>query len=510
MRLLRRQPRLYSGKFNAQSIRHVGIYALVSLVSVLVFVPNLNGTFVADDWPVIARNTDAWQGGMQLFTTTRFGWYRPLFDLFIALGWKLFGLQPSGYHAFVLFLYALIAVAVGTLAELLSHDLRVGVLSTALFGLHGSHAEPVLWIAAANEVLAGLFGVLSVAAYLLFRRSGKVGWLLCAWLGYLLGLGCKETVVFVPIMLMIYDAWLYQPAGRRTVWQTLAPSLPFLLAGIAFVAFRIQTGSPYATSVGILRILMNFAYYTGVLVLAMPDNYGYYTSLPLWRQEPWLPLVTIGLAVAAIIILVLLQGQVRKGSLGHGGPASTPGHHLRSRVLGFAVAWSLVALAPVALTAPGRTAFLSSVGVSWAFALFVSGQRASLPWRFARWPLVALLLWAGANLGVSAYRVYWWRTAAATSEMVMNQLETQLAGEKADHTVWLLGLPDHLKHAYTFRNAFPAAGKLRFPGWDLRAVLDVDLQGGMSLQGAAREAEQIPCADCSIFWYDDGVLERLK
>jgi hypothetical protein len=283
------------------------------------------------------------------------------------------------------------------------------------------------------------------------------------------------------------------------------------LVGIAFVAFRIQTGSPYATSVGILRILANLAYYAGVLILAMPDNYGYYTSLPLWRQEPWFPLLTIGLAVAAITILAWLLPRTRQGNPGLNQPANKPGQLSQPRVFGFAVAWSLVSLAPVALTATGRTAFLSSMGVSWAFALvFVSIQRASLPKPFVRWSLVALVLWAGANLSVAAYRVYWWRNAADTSEMVMNQLETQLIGEDTDHAVWLLGLPDHLKHAYTFRNAFPAAGQLRFPGWDLHAVLDVDLQRGTGQRDATRAVEQIPCTDCPIFWYEDGVLERLR
>jgi cbb3-type cytochrome oxidase subunit 3 len=492
-------------------IRHIGIYGLASLVSVLVFVPNVNGYFVADDWPVIARNIDAWQRGGQLFTTIRFGWYRPLFDLFIASGWKLFGLHPAGYHAFVLLLYAVVAAAVGGLAEMLTHDLHAGVLSTALFGLQGSHAEPVLWIAAGNEVLAGLFVVLSVAAYVLFRRSGKLGGLVCAWLGYLLGLASKETVVFLPIMLMIYDVWLYRPGRRRAMWQTLVPSLPFLLVGIAFAAFRIQTGSPYSTSVGILRILSNLAYYVSVEVLAMPDNYGYYTSLSLWRQEPWIPLLTISLAGAFIGILVWLLSKMRKGNLGHGRPESGPGPVWPSRMLGFAVAWSLVSLAPVALTATGRTAFLSSIGVSWTFALlFVSIRHVPLPARFARWSLVALVLWAGANLGVSAYRADCWRSAASTSKRVMSQLETHLSGEQSNHTVWLVGLPDHLKHAYTFRNAFPDAAKLRFPGWDIQAVLDVDLQGSTSQQMVAQGMGPMSCTDCSIFWYEDGVLERLR
>jgi hypothetical protein len=476
--------------------RHVGTYVLASLLPALVFLPNIGGFFVADDWPVIARNVNLWQDGMRVFTSTRFGWYRPLFDGLIFLCWRLFGLNPTGYHVCALVLYVLVSSAVGALGELLTHERAIGFLSTFLFAIHGSHAEPVLWIASANELLAGLFVVLSMAGYVLFRRSGKWLWLLAAWLGYLLGLASKETATFLPVMMIAYDILLYRSPGRKTTWRTYIPAAPFVLTGIIFVILRLWAGSPYPTSVGIWRIAANLGYYSGVLALALPDNYGYFTSLPLWRQDPLIPILTVGLAASSLAILgwLLLTSKARE-------------IRRRSRPLAFAVAWSLLALLPVLLTATGRTAFLASMGVTWTAAiLFISVWRESPPRQARRWALVALALFSTAHLTVSAYRVYWWRQASETSEAVMDQVQREFLEEGINSSLWLVNLPDHLKHAYTFRNAFPAAGELLFPGSDIRAVLDIDLITATRQQAM----DQISCTDCAIFWYETGALERLQ
>ncbi len=475
------------GERRSLPARFVGAYALAAL-PVSLFLPNVTAYFVADDWPILARNIHAWEEGLRLFTATRFGWYRPLFDLWIALNWEVFGLNPAGYHAFVFVLYVLVAVGVGLLAALLSGERWAGVLSTFLFALNGAHAEPVLWIAAANEVLAGFFVVGSLLAYVQFRRSGRGGWLVVAWLGYLLGLASKETAVFLPLALLLYDAWLYRPAETPSRWRRFAPAGGFLLTGAIFTILRLRAGSPYSAAVGVPRIAANLAYYVAVEGLALPDNYGYLTSLPLWRQAPGLPLLTVGLAVAA---LAVLAGVLRKSAGGR------RDGRLR-RALGFSVAWALLALAPVLLTATGRTAFLSSVGVAWGVSLLIV-----LAWRPAsrrglrRWVLAALVLFASAHLAVSAYRAYWWRQAGETSRSVVAQLD-DLLSEQGDESVWLVGLPDHVRHAYVFRNAFPQAGALLSPGREIHAVLDSDLGTPQAL-----------CTDdCTIYWYEDGILTR--
>lgn len=479
--------------------RRIWAYVPAALFGVLVFLPNMRGYFVADDWTVIARNVNAWQEGVRLFTRIRFGWYRPIFGLFIALCWKLFGPNPTGYHLIIIVLYTLMSIVVGALAESMTGDRRVGLLSTTFFAIHGAHAEPVLWISSANEVLAGLSVTLSMMNYVAFRRHGHAFWLLVAWLFYLLGIASKETAVFLPLMLIMYDCWFHFPSARRSVWRLLVPGMLFGAVGIAFVAFRLLAGSPYSTRVSLLRIGINLGYYAAVEVFALPDNYGYLTALPLWLREPLLPILAVGLATGSFTILAWLL-VTRKSDL----------HHTYLRALAFGILWSLVALFPVILVATGRTAFLSSAGIAWSFAvLFVLVWSNVTRPEHKSWVLIALAFLTAANLLVSAYRVYWWRWAGDTSRETLALLDRYLADIPANSPVCLVGLPDHVKHAYTFRNAFPAAGWLLFPGRDIRTLLDVEVQGLTKQDAIALVSTQMDCSDCAIFWYEDGELEEL-
>jgi hypothetical protein len=477
-------------------------YLLATLLPALIFLPNLNSYFVADDWPVLARNLLAWQRGITLFTSAHFGWYRPLFDLFLSGCWALFSLNPLGYHLFVLFLYVLVAATVGVVAEVLTGHRPIGLLSALLFAIHGAHAEPVLWIASANEILAGLMVALGTLAYLLFRRSNHGAWLVLAGLSFLLGLASKETALFMPLALVALEWIVFSPSWPRLNWRSLVPTLPFLLVGAAFALFRLQGGSPYPTSVGAGRIALNLAYYLAVELFALPDNYGYLTSLPLWRQVPWIPLLSLGLAGTSLTILGWLLLKGNRGSV------------RQRKALLFALVWSLISLLPVILTATGRTAFLSTMGVAWALAiLFHTAWRQATSPQLKRWAVVALVLLVGANLVVSAYRTYWWRQAGHISRSVMGQVAEQLAVLPTDLSgteIWLVGIPDHVHHAYVFRNAFPEAGNLSLPGWTLYAILDRDPQGDTVQNTTPEWIEQVPCPECVIFWYDDGRLQRLR
>jgi hypothetical protein len=479
-----------------------GSYLLAALVPALVFLPNLNSYFVADDWPVLARNIMAWQKGIGLFTAARFGWYRPLFDLFLSVCWGLFGLNPLGYHLCILFLYVLVAIAVGMVGELLTGRRAIGLLSALVFAIHGAHAEPVLWIASANEVLAGLMVAVGTLAYILFRRSSKRTWLVLAGFSYLLGLSSKETALFMPLALVALEWIVFNPSWPLPNWRSLIPTLPFVLVGVAFALFRLLGGSPYPMSVSPGRVVLNLAYYLGVGVLALPDNYGYLTSLPLWRRAPWLPLLSVALAGTGLVILGWLLLKTRRQNILHG------------KALLFSLAWSLVSLLPVILTATGRTAFLYTMGVSWALSiLFLSIWRQVTQPRLRRWAVIALALLICANFVVSVYRVYWWRDAGNTSRSVLKQVADQLADLPADSsgaTVWLVGIPDHMHHAYVFRNAFPEAADLYLPGWTLNAILDYDWQAEAVQHTAAKWIEQVPCSDCAVFWYTDGSVERLR
>jgi len=468
-------------------------YLLASLAAASVYVPGFSRALLADDWAVVQRNLDlSLQDVPRLLSTTHGGWYRPVFDLFIGACTRFSGFDASGYHAAAFVIYIIVAVLVADIAATLTGRPGVGVVAALLFGVHSVHAEPVLWVSASNELLAGLFTLLSLRSYLAFRASPRRAQYALTIGCYVLAIGAKETAIFLPVALGVYELLTTQSISWNDRLRRLTPIMPLMAIQAVFVAFRFWTGSPYPVAIDPFRIVINLAYYLAVGIFALPDNYnyGYATSLPLWREQPLLPIVAVAMTACALGIAGWLFVAARQ---------KTP--ERPQQALWFAAWWSLIALYPVILTATGRTAFMSSIGIAWMLAI---GWAAI--WQVAdrqrTWCAVALILLVGAHAGVASYRACWWRQAGNEMERTIARIDASLADIPPGAAVCVVGLPDHLHHAYVFRNAFPALNQVRFPDHVVHAFLDnesdaalqdercgdlIDLRGsGQAGRGTAR------------------------
>ena len=475
-------------------IRSYSRYLLASLAAASVYVPGFSRALLADDWAVVQRNLDlSLQDVPRLLSTTHGGWYRPVFDLFIGACSRFSGFDASGYHAVAFVIYIIVAVLVADVAATLTGNPGVGVVAALLFGIHSAHAEPVLWVSASNELLAGLFTLLSLRSYLAFRASTRRAVQYALTVGcYLLAIGAKETAIFLPVALGVYELLTTETVPWNERLRRLTPIMPLVAIQAVFVTFRFWTGSPYPVAIDPFRIVINLAYYLAVGIFALPDNYnyGYATSLPLWREQPLLPIVAVAMTACALGIAGWLFVAARQ---------KTP--ERPQQALWFAAWWSLIALYPVILTATGRTAFMSSIGIAWMLAI---GWAAI--WQVAdrqrTWCAVALILLVGAHAGVASYRACWWRQAGNEMERTIARIDASLADIPPGAAVCVVGLPDHLHHAYVFRNAFPALNQVRFPDHVVHAFLDnesdaalqdercgdlIDLRGsGQAGRGTAR------------------------
>ncbi|OQY30616.1 MAG: hypothetical protein B6I38_07120 [Anaerolineaceae bacterium 4572_5.1] len=475
--------------------KRFGLYMATSLIAVCVYLPGITNSLLADDWSVIVRNMDlSSQDALARFYSTFAGWYRPMFDVLMNLCFQIFGFKATGYHLVALFLYIAITYLVGDIAETITGKRSIGLISSLLFGIHSVHAEPVLWVSSMNELLAGLFVLLSLKSYIAFRGSDKPILNYClTGLFYILGLASKETALFLPIMFVGYDFFLWSGIRSKTNridWRILL-NVPFVIIQIIYLAFRLQAGSPYSTQVSLLRVVINGLYYFAVQVLMLPENYGYLSSLSLWRQAPLLPVLSVGISAAIMGMFVWFYIRFSSRRI-------SPDYIKASK---FTCAWSLVALSPVILTATGRTAFMSSIGVVWTMAIFL----------FAIWDKIKIsdtvykkvfvtggVVFICINLVISSYRVYWWRQASEVTQNVIYQLDNELRIIPKGKEICLIGLPDHLHHAYTFRNAFPYIGQILYSDYRIQVTLDTEFSN-------LPESSQ----NCVMYQYKGNMLERL-
>ena len=228
------------GMFPGAPMAHIASIALASaalclLVAVSYF-PALSAGFVWDD-VVLTESTSlrAWSGLAQVWFTPRAlnqyeAHYWPLLYTLFWLEHKLWGLTPLGYHVVNLLLHTGVVLLLWRLLW------RLGVpgawFAAAVFAVHPLHVESVAWVIGRKDILATLFYLSSVLAYIRFAempRGGRRGghYLLAVAL-FVLGLLSKSITVTLPAALLLWHWWRH---GRVTL-ADCRRTLPFFLVGL--------------------------------------------------------------------------------------------------------------------------------------------------------------------------------------------------------------------------------------------------------------------------------------
>jgi len=150
---------------------------------------------------------------------------RPLTALTHIVDYRLWPNLPALMHLQSLVWFALLIWAAANLYwRLMTRTLPawIAALAALLFTLDDAHGVPVGWVANRNELLAALFGILSLIAYDRWRRDGWRAGALWAPLALAAGLLAKETAVCTGGYLLAYALFLDRREGPSR-WISLVP-----------------------------------------------------------------------------------------------------------------------------------------------------------------------------------------------------------------------------------------------------------------------------------------------
>ncbi|MBN1580734.1 MAG: hypothetical protein JXA89_08525 [Anaerolineae bacterium] len=477
--------------------RYCGLGVLLSLILLL---PWLDSYFCGDDWPAFVRNMHvSWDSVPGWFTGLRSGSYRPVHDVFIALCWRWFSLNPVGYRLVCALVYGLVCANVGVLAHLLSSDQRIGLLATLICSVFATHAEGVLWLAGTNELCAAWFVSTSMIAFVLARKRGQYAWLSIAGPSSLLAFASKETALAFPAMFFAYDVlWGRWFKNKRLDWRSTWPVVFMVLFWVAFLAFRLPLGSAYSgyLNASMLRFAMNLAYYGLIGLFLLPNNFAFWET---WHTWSFLPVSVLVLSSTVIVASVGVWLRKRLWSV----------NKQHTRALLFAMAWSVLTLGPVIFIVSERSSFVASLGIAMVFAVLLVGMwdeaRRHAVW-VRRTAAAIIIVYVALNAFVLEYRCAWFRRSGDMNEAVLAQLEVQGKSLPANATVLLVDLPDHTGYTFTFRNTFPSASIVFGYEFDVKVVLDTELSK-IPLADRDRYVRRISSEPgTSVFWYKDGEL----
>ena len=216
----------------------------------LVFANTLGGDFVYDDtrqivrnvliqdngliWKALASDVWAFKGDGSVAASN---YWRPTFTLWNIICFRLFGMNPVGWHVANVLLHTGVCLLAYSLLRRWAFTAAIAFTIALIFAVHPVHVESVAWIAGSPDLLFALFflGSLWFATSYKGSRSGKHLALMLIF--YAAALGAKEIGI---ICLPIYYFVLTDDEDGATSKAGAIKTPLLMLGAIAVIYFLIR------------------------------------------------------------------------------------------------------------------------------------------------------------------------------------------------------------------------------------------------------------------------------
>lgn len=235
------------------------------VVAFVAYWPSLTGGFIWDDETLITKNTlvKAANGLYRMWFTKEPLDYWPLTNSLFWLEWRLWGMNPIGYHVVNLLLHVSNTLIAWAILRRLT--IPGAFLAALIFVLHPVNVESVAWIAQGKNTLSMFFFLWSILWYLTHEfgpaepvlparprpgakkdrdqgsraprpmRPVSQAWYWLSLGAFVLAMLAKGSVVILPFVLLIIIWW-----RRGTITRTdLVRTGPFVFVAIVLTLVNI-------------------------------------------------------------------------------------------------------------------------------------------------------------------------------------------------------------------------------------------------------------------------------
>ena len=196
--------------------------ALIGVVgiSVVFFWPFRNNFFIFDDFFIIESLLHGPVAVIRGFNNI----FRLVSSCF---QWILFwfsGHDPFGYSMFSLTLYASNGVLFYFLCKELLDNSRVALLAALLFASSAVGCDAVIWKAAYATLLSATFYLLTLLAYVHFRKNGATAYYRASIVLFLLALLSKEESASLPFIILAMEMLCFR---SKLEWSLIKRVIPY-------------------------------------------------------------------------------------------------------------------------------------------------------------------------------------------------------------------------------------------------------------------------------------------
>jgi tetratricopeptide (TPR) repeat protein len=182
------------------------------------------------------------EGVVWAFTSRCSANWHPLTWISHMLDCQVYGLWAGGHHLTNVLIHAVTCVGLFLLLRRMTGRLWPSALVAAIFAIHPLRVESVAWVTERKDLLAGLFFVLAVWAYVEYAtRTFSILRYLLAVACYVLGLTAKPMLVTLPAVLLLLDYWPLERLRASDGDHKLRPAVRALLEKLPLAAISAMS-----------------------------------------------------------------------------------------------------------------------------------------------------------------------------------------------------------------------------------------------------------------------------
>ncbi|MBZ0166847.1 MAG: tetratricopeptide repeat protein [Candidatus Omnitrophica bacterium] len=363
---------------------------ILLILCALVFANSLRNGFVGDDNFLILQNDfySSWANVRDLFTSRYMTdsaqaispadnaryfsgsvAYRPVLSLTYFWDHALWQENPLGYHLTSVLLHMANVGAVYFLVFLIGGQIGPAFLTALIFAVHPFKSEAVCAISYRAGMVASLFLLGAMLAYLRFKKVVLSRWAILAHTSFFLALFAKESAIVFPALVFVYDR-LFTANTEKGGWlrRYAAPYSGYLgICAVYVYVYLFVFPNAQASSVSWLGGGLVTHVRTGFQILAEYLS-GFFFPLFVHVVPPvYVPQMPAPENVMAAVMVLTVVFAVWMSVL----------FARRGKMNAFFISWFWLALVPVSNIIPlvnpmaHRFMYLPSIGIAFLLAKFI-------------------------------------------------------------------------------------------------------------------------------------------
>lgn len=227
---------------------HLRIFLIFLVLGFSIYANSFRNQFFWDDDDNIVKNIyiKSWRFLPKYFTENLIAgaglhsnYWRPFLLLSFSLDYKIYKLNPFGYHLTNTLLHIFNAFLIYYLLFLIFKRKDISFLTALIFLLHPLQTEAVTYVSGRADPLSIFFLLIAFIFYTFSKEKRGLKFLILTALFFIFALLTKESVIFFPILILVYEILTHENLKNiKEVKNILIKTSPLFF--ISFVYFLLR------------------------------------------------------------------------------------------------------------------------------------------------------------------------------------------------------------------------------------------------------------------------------